>query len=118
MADEENEHGRSRDKKKKKQEEEERKVNDEEERRRRRRSSRFMRNGDSVRAESPLICASVHAAERGKEGERERERENAREEGEEGDKRCIRGWYRRQMHQHSVLLHPVQLSAALQQPTR
>ena len=116
MADEENEHGRSRDKKKKKQEEEERKVNDEEERRRR--SSRFMRNGDSVRAESPLICASVHAAERGKEGERERERENAREEGEEGDKRCIRGWYRRQMHQHSVLLHPVQLSAALQQPTR
>ena len=55
-------------------------MNDEEERRRRRRSSRFMRNGDSVRAESPLICASVHAAERGKEGERERERTRERKE--------------------------------------
>lgn len=76
---------------------------------------RFMRNGDSARPESPLICASVEptkesATEEGRDREGTRRRERKREEGE---KRTHRRWYHRQMHLHSVLLHLVQLSGAL-----
>lgn len=77
---------------------------------------RFMRNGNSARPESPLICASVQSEKGSRKENTKRERiEKERNRKRERDE--LSQWYRRQMHLHSVP-HLVQLSTALLQRPR